>query len=122
MVRQGSGGAAAARAGGGAAAAAADDGLAKYREIVLGEVLDRTPGVRWADIAGLETAKAALSEAVVLPSLRPDLFQGLRAPVRGILLYGPPGNGKVRAGGRAGGWAGGRVGASLGGGGGRAGS
>ncbi|PNW71339.1 hypothetical protein CHLRE_16g650151v5 [Chlamydomonas reinhardtii] len=95
VVRQGSGGAAAARAGGGAAAAAADDGLAKYREIVLGEVLDRTPGVRWADIAGLETAKAALSEAVVLPSLRPDLFQGLRAPVRGILLYGPPGNGKT---------------------------
>ncbi|KAG2441613.1 hypothetical protein HXX76_003233 [Chlamydomonas incerta] len=88
IARQGS-----AKAGGGAAAA--DDGLAKYREIVLGEVLDRTPAVRWGDIAGLETAKAALSEAVILPSLRPDLFQGLRAPVRGILLYGPPGNGKT---------------------------
>ncbi|EFJ46695.1 hypothetical protein VOLCADRAFT_62257, partial [Volvox carteri f. nagariensis] len=67
----------------------------KYKEIVMGEILDRSPGVRWDDIAGLSTAKAALTEAVILPALRPDLFQGLRAPVRGILLYGPPGNGKT---------------------------
>lgn len=82
----------------GARAAAApkpDSEEAKLRAAVEANILDRSPGVTWADVAGLDEAKRALHEACVLPALRADLFKGLRAPARGILLYGPPGTGKT---------------------------
>lgn len=51
--------------------------------------------VTWEKIAGLKPVKIILQESTVLPILRPDLFQGVRQPPRGILLFGPPGSGKT---------------------------
>ncbi|KAL2865555.1 putative AAA family ATPase [Aspergillus lucknowensis] len=62
---------------------------------VLNDIVVRGDEVHWDDIAGLESAKKALKEAVVYPFLRPDLFSGLREPARGMLLFGPPGTGKT---------------------------
>ena len=58
-------------------------------------ILDSSPNVHWDDVKGLAEVKQILKETVILPTVRPDIFKGLLAPSRGILLYGPPGNGKT---------------------------
>lgn len=40
--------------------------------------------------AGLEHAKKCVTEMVIWPLLRPDIFRGCRSPGRGLLLFGPP--------------------------------
>lgn len=64
-------------------------------EHILDDILIVDEKVYWDDISGLRTAKNSLREAVVYPFLRPDLFKGLREPIRGMLLFGPPGTGKT---------------------------
>ena len=54
-------------------------------------IIMEKPNVAWGDVAGLEAAKEALKEAVILPIKFPHLFTGKRKPWRGILLFGPPG-------------------------------
>ncbi|PLB40831.1 AAA family ATPase VPS4 [Aspergillus candidus] len=66
----------------------------KLRSALAGAILTDKPNVQWEDVAGLEGAKEALKEAVILPIKFPNLFTGKRQPWKGILLYGPPGTGK----------------------------
>ncbi|KAJ4757567.1 Katanin p60 ATPase-containing subunit A1 [Rhynchospora pubera] len=59
------------------------------------DLLDKNPGVRWDDVAGLSEVKTLLQEAIVFPLLKPQYFQGIRKPYRGVLMFGPPGTGKT---------------------------
>ena len=62
---------------------------------IIQNILDKGPGVHWDDIEGLKDVKQVLIENIVYPQLNPSVFSGIRAPDAGILLYGPPGNGKT---------------------------
>eukprot|EP00127_Corallochytrium_limacisporum_P003975 Clim_evm24s156 gene=Clim_evmTU24s156 len=70
----------------------------KLVEIIKNEILDLKKPITWDDIAGLGHAKKSIMEIVVWPMLRPEVFKGLRAPPKGLLLFGPPGTGKTMIG------------------------
>ncbi|CAE7948667.1 FIGNL1 [Symbiodinium sp. KB8] len=69
--------------------------LDEHEKALLSEVLDRSPGVSWEAIAGLDEVKRLFYEIVVAPVKNPLLFSGVRSPPKGVLLFGPPGNGKT---------------------------
>ncbi|MBI3956752.1 MAG: AAA family ATPase [Candidatus Kerfeldbacteria bacterium] len=55
--------------------------------------------VTWDEIGGLAEAKKQMIEAVELPHTNPKIFEFYgKRPVKGILLYGPPGCGKTMLG------------------------
>ncbi|KAH3746127.1 Vacuolar protein sorting-associated protein 4 [Pelomyxa schiedti] len=67
---------------------------ANLRRAVSEAILSEKPSLTWDDVAGLDEAKSALEEAVVLPNKFPQLFTGKRKAWGAILLFGPPGTGK----------------------------
>ncbi|KAI4347933.1 hypothetical protein L6164_008706 [Bauhinia variegata] len=71
-----------------------DPEKAKLKAGLDSVIIREKPNVRWNDVAGLESAKQALQEAVILPVKFPQIFTGKRKPWRAFLLYGPPGTGK----------------------------
>eukprot|EP00002_Diphylleia_rotans_P022892 TRINITY_DN4497_c0_g1_i7.p1 TRINITY_DN4497_c0_g1~~TRINITY_DN4497_c0_g1_i7.p1 ORF type:complete len:422 (-),score=91.31 TRINITY_DN4497_c0_g1_i7:59-1324(-) len=71
---------------------ATEDELTQH---ILSEIVDSKKPISWDDVGGLSEAKRLLYESLILPSKRPDLFVGLRSPPKGLLLFGPPGNGKT---------------------------
>jgi len=64
-------------------------------EMLERDCVERSPQVQWDSIAGLEQAKSLLEEAVVLPLMMPEYFQGIRRAWKGVLMFGPPGTGKT---------------------------
>ncbi|KAG5560450.1 hypothetical protein RHGRI_003685 [Rhododendron griersonianum] len=74
--------------------AAKDPEQAKLRAGLNSAIIWEKPNVKWNDVAGLESAKQALQEAVMLPVKFPQFFVGKRRPWQVFLLYGPPGTGK----------------------------
>ena len=59
-------------------------------------VLEEVPDVTFADIGGLDRQIDRIRDAIQLPFLHKDLFRRFSLnPPKGLLLYGPPGNGKT---------------------------
>uniref|UniRef100_A0A7N2R362 ATPase AAA-type core domain-containing protein n=1 Tax=Quercus lobata TaxID=97700 RepID=A0A7N2R362_QUELO len=105
---------------GGVGKDAEDPEQAKLRAGLDSVIIREKPNVKWSDVAGLESAKQALQEAVILPVKFPQFFywlkywplmaqsislilnmkesaefrEGKRKPWRAFLLYAPPGTGK----------------------------
>ena len=76
--------------------AMAEKELEVYKQKILATMLPpERNNMTWNDVAGLQDAKDALREAVILPLRQPKLFSGSRKPWVGVLLYGPPGTGKT---------------------------
>ncbi len=73
-----------------------EEALKFVRPSAMREVLAEIPSTTWEDVGGIDNVKQELKEAVEWPMQNPKAFErlGIRPP-KGVLLYGPPGNGKT---------------------------
>ena len=72
------------------------DQYGRRAEKVEAEDVVARPILRWSDVAGLDSVKEALRDAIEMPLAHPELFReyGVK-PSTGVLLFGPPGCGKT---------------------------
>lgn len=55
-------------------------------ELIENEIMERKLDISWSDIAGLEFAKKTITEIIIWPMKRPEIFKGIRSPPRVNLL------------------------------------
>lgn len=73
-----------------------DEALREIQPSALREIAIELPDVKWDDVGAQEDVKSELKQVVEWPIRYHDRFveMGIRPP-NGVLLYGPPGNGKT---------------------------
>ncbi|KAM4856961.1 outer mitochondrial transmembrane helix translocase-like [Urocitellus parryii] len=72
--------------------------LSEYEMSIAAHLVDPlNMHVTWSDIAGLDDVITDLKDTVILPIKKKHLFENSRLlqPPKGVLLYGPPGCGKI---------------------------
>ena len=66
------------------------------RSEVRGYYLEKIPEIPWSKIGGQEEAIKLIRDTIERPLLYPELYKKFgKKQLKGILLYGPPGNGKT---------------------------
>ncbi len=74
----------------------ADEDAKRLQNMIADTIITERPDVKMSEVAGLEEAKQAITDAIIAPMKHPELFKGkARQPWRGILFYGPAGCGKT---------------------------
>ncbi|MGC8648867.1 MAG: AAA family ATPase [Candidatus Micrarchaeia archaeon] len=67
-----------------------------YERNLHPEIRRKEKDVTIDDVIGLDDVKKAVKEAIEIPLLHPDLMQKYNIkPINGLLMFGPPGNGKT---------------------------